>query len=188
MKAIMFVVCASAVIAGCSVNGAQPTTAWGKKDVSMLDYRTDGGQCAVYAATFMSGNNAANSAGGINGANGTAPQQAPSGSASSGNAAAGGSGGASSTPTVSGGTYRDSASPDFVNRAAMQQRAQELSEQRARSDALKSCLTDRGYTEFALTPEQKSQLSKLPAGSEERREFLYKLGTNADVLAKQKTK
>ena len=84
---------------------------------------------------------------------------------------------------VGGGTYRDSASADFVNRAAMQQRTQEMSEQRARNDALKSCLVNRGYTEFELTAEQRAQLAKLPMGSDERREYLYKLGTDADVLS-----
>jgi len=72
-----------------------------------------------------------------------------------------------------------------VNRAAMQQRSQEMAAQRARTDALKSCLAGRGYTEFELTAEQRAELAKLPQGSDERRAYLYKLGTDEQVLAKQ---
>ena len=183
MKSISIVVCTAAVLLGCSVNGSTPVTAWGKKGVSMLDYRTDGGQCAVLAATHTTDANGNNTAGGINGQNAGAPTQAASGSASAGSAGAGAAGG--SVNPVGGGTYRDSASADFVNRAAMQQRTQEMAAQRARSDALKSCLIGRGYTEFQLTPEQRAQLDKLPAGSDERREFLYKLGTDEEVLTRQ---
>jgi hypothetical protein len=158
-------------------------TAWGKKDVSLLDYRTDGGQCAVLAATQSPGINGSNSAGGINGQNPGAPTQTASGSATA--AAGGPTGGGSNAPSISGGTYRDSASADFVNRAAMQQRTEEMAAQRVRNDILHSCLVSRGYTEFQLTPEQRKQLDKLPQGSEERREFLYKLGTDPEVLSKQ---
>jgi hypothetical protein len=185
MKSTSLVVCAAAVIAGCSVNGSTPVTAWGKKDVTMLDYRTDGGQCAVIAASGkQTAPDGTKQAGGINGANGGATPQAASGSANAGSA--GNSGASASTPnTIGGSTYRDSANPDFVNRAAMQQRSQEMAAQRQRSDALKSCLAGRGYTEFELTAAQRAELAKLPQGSEERRTYLYKLGTDEQVLAKQ---
>lgn len=186
MKSISWVVLAAAFAAGCSVNGSTPVTAWGKKGVSMLDYRTDGGQCAVIAASGkQEAPDGSKQAGGINGANGGATQQAASGSANSGSS--GNTGGSASTAnTIGGSTYRDSANPDFVNRAAMQQRSQEMAAQRARSDALKSCLAGRGYTEFELTAQQRAELAKLPQGSEERRAYLYKLGTDEQVLATQK--
>ena len=189
MKAISLVVCASAVLAGCSVNGSTPLTAWGKKDVTMLDYRTDGGQCAVLAATLSTNDNAAKSAGGINGQN-SVPPAGPGASGSSA-ASSGSVGGAAAAPgagTASAGTYRDTPSADYVNRAAMQQRTQEMAEQRARNDKLKSCLSGRGYTEFSLTAEQRAELDKLPAGSDARRDYLYKLGTDPDVLARQSLK
>jgi hypothetical protein len=182
MKSISLVACAAAVLAGCSVNGSTPVTAWGKKDVSMLDYRTDAGQCAVLATTRPTETDSAKQAGGINGQNSSAPTQQASGSATAGSAGGGSAGGMN---PVGGGTYRDSASADFVNRAAMQHRTQEMSEQLARNNALKSCLVNRGYTEFELTSEQRAQLAKLPLGSDERREYLYKLGTDVDVLTKQ---
>jgi hypothetical protein len=186
MKSLSLVVLVAA-LAGCSVNSSTPVTAWGKKDVSLLEYRTDAGQCAVLAATHQSGGNGANTAGGINGQNSSAPD-APPASGSSTAASGGQTSTSSATPSITGGTYRDSASADFVNRAAMQQRSQEMAEQRARSESLKSCLTNRGYTEFELTGAQRAELAKLPQGSDERRDFLYKLGTNPDVLSNQATK
>jgi hypothetical protein len=48
-------------------------------------------------------------------------------------------------------------------------------------DALKSCL-ERGYKEFELTPEQRAELAKLPQGSDQCREYLYKLGTDPNNL------
>ncbi len=182
---IVQVLCAAA-LAGCSVNGSQPVTAWGKNGVSMMEYRTDGAECALLAVTYQDGANGANSAGGVNGQNAVIPEARPSGQAiatgmdpRSGGSVAGGN------PISSGSTYSQVATVDAANRAAMQQRSQEMAEQRARNDALKSCLAKRGYTEFALDGEQRSSLSKLPQGSEARREYLYKLGTDPDVLRKQ---
>lgn len=184
MKSIATVICAVAVLAGCTVNGTSPATAWGKKDVSMLEYRTDAGQCAVLAVTTQTDANGAKTAGGINGQNAGAPTQSASGSAAAGSAGAGGTG-STGTPTLGGSTYRDSGSADFATRAAMQQRTAEMTEQRLRNEALKSCLASRGYTEFSLTAEQRAHLATLPQGSEERRDYLFKLGTDPDVLVKQ---
>jgi hypothetical protein len=188
MKSISLVVCAAAFAAGCSVNGTTPVTAWGKKDVTMIDYRTDGGQCAVLAATHTTDANGSNTAGGINGQNSAAPAGGATGSATGGSSAGSGGSASNNLPSMGGGTYRDSANPDFVNRAAMQQRSVEMQEQQRRAAALKSCLSGRGYTEFELTAEQRAALSKLPQGSDERREYLYKLGTDPDVLSRQSVK
>ena len=69
-----------------------------------------------------------------------------------------------------------------MSRAANQQRATEMQLKQARLDSLRSCLVKRGYTEFELTPAQRSELAQLPQGSAERRDYLYKLGTNPDFL------
>jgi hypothetical protein len=185
MKSTSWVMWMAAVLAGCSLNSSTPQTAWGKKDVSMLDYRTDAGQCALIAVTMTTQGNGANTAGGISGQNSTVPQQGPAGSGVARGAGSGGSGQTSTNPAAGGPTYRDSASADFANRAANQQRDQEMAAQRARKDALKFCLANRGYTEFELTAEQRAVLSKLPQGSDQRREYLYKLGTDPDVLIRQ---
>jgi hypothetical protein len=181
MKSTALIAGASLTLAGCVLNGGTPITAWGKKDVSMVDYRTDAGQCTVIAVTTRSNDNAAKTAGGIYGSNSGIPDSpGASGSATAVAASAGGG-----LPLISGSLYRDSAPADFVNRAAMQQRTQELSTQVARYHALKSCLYNRGYREFALSAAQRAELERLPPGSEARRNYLYKLGTDPRVLEEQ---
>lgn len=185
MKSLWLLTCAAA-LAGCSMNGKQPVTAWGKEGVSMLDYRTDSGQCALIAVTFEQSPDDANSAGGISGQNSTAPPQGPSGSmVASGTMPGMGGTVATNSAIIAGGNNRDSGAVDVANRAAIQQQSREMAVQRARNEALKSCLSNRGYIEFELTPEQRAQLAKLPQGSDQRREFLYKLGTDPRVLAGQ---
>jgi hypothetical protein len=186
MKTTHLVLYAVAVVSGCSLNTATPTTSWGKQGISMIDYRTDSGQCALIGATYSYDENGAKAAGGITGQNSGAPTLGPSGATAANSAATGGGNTSATGPrTVGNTTYRDSASADFVNRAAMQQRSQEMAAQRARNDALKFCLVSRGYTEFELTREQRQKLERLPRGSDERREYLYSLATDPDVLGKQ---
>lgn len=184
MKPIYWVVCAAATVMGCSVNSSTPTTAWGKKDVTMINYRTDGAECAVLAATTNTGENGANTAGGISGSNASVPAQRASGGSTAG-AGASATAGGTGAQSIGGGTYRDSGSADLATRAAMQQQSQEMAANRVRNDRLKSCLVSRGYTEFSLNAEQRAKLATLPQGSDERRDYLYKLGTDPAVLEKQ---
>ena len=188
MRPTLVVLMAVAAAGGCTVNGAAPLTSWGKEGITMLDYRTDAGQCALIGATTGYGENGAKNAGGISGQNSTVPVLGPSGATAANSAAAGaGSGTVSGPPkTIGSGTYRDAASPDFVNRAVTQQQNQEMAAQRAGNDALRFCLASRGYVEFALTKEQRAQLSRLEQGSEARRQYLFSLGTDPDVLSRQR--
>jgi hypothetical protein len=166
-----------ATLSACATTTAPtPRTSWGKEGVSMLDYRTDGGQCAVLAATANPDANGANTAGGINGRN------------SGGTALPTVQGGPTGTSGSSGSVYRENASPDFVNRAAIQQRSQDMAKDKARKEALSSCLVERGYTEFRLTSKERAQLAALPEGSEERRQFLFGLATNPEVLKNAMTR
>lgn len=183
MKSILLAAAAVVSFAGCTMNSSTPVTAWGKPGVTMLEYRTDGGQCAVLAATATPESNAAKTAGGISGQNSSAPSDAGRGASAGGGQTGGGATGGGTVSTNGGsGAYRESASADFVQRAAMQQRTQEMALQRARSDALKMCLVERGYMEFPLTAEQRAQLDKLPQGSDERRAYLFKLGTDPQIV------
>ena len=50
---------------------------------------------------------------------------------------------------------------------------------------VEDCLRERGYVQFRLTDDQRETLSHLDRGSEERREFLYHLASNAEVLRAQ---
>ena len=166
-------VSAMLVTSGCTVN-TNKTTSWGKEGVSLLDYQTDTILCGTLAQQ-EGPDSAAKAAGGVDGKNGAG--RIPGGAENG--AGAMGSGNAAS---IGGGTYEGHASTDYVSRAANQQRATEMQLKQARLDTLRSCLVKRGYTEFELTPAQRSELAQLPQGSAERRDYLYKLGTNPDFL------
>lgn len=187
MKTLMLVAGIGLALSGCA--GTAPQTAWGKPGVSRVDYGTEVGMCTGHAVMQNSGGNGAKTAGGISGSNNSAGDRIPTGSEGGGSAAAAAAAGSSSAPVSApvpaGGTYSGMASSDFAQRAATQQRAQEMAAQRARSEALKGCLTGRGYQEFALTAEQRAHLATLKKGSDEYHEYLYQLGSNADVVAKQ---
>jgi len=178
MNAKLFGVLAVASLAACSVNTTK-STSWGKTGVSMIDYQTDTILCATLADNVGTGNGA-NTAGGVDGKN----DVARTGGGGDAAISAGNSGGQSSSnaPSMSGGTYSGVASSDYASRAATQQRTAEMQIKQAKMDALHSCLVQRGYTEFNLTAEQRAELDKLPQGSDARRQYLYKLGTDPNVL------
>jgi hypothetical protein len=48
------------------------------------------------------------------------------------------------------------------------------------------CLASRGYSKFELTDAQRKSLSKLKAGSDQRRAYLYSLASNPAVLQSQR--
>ncbi|HYC94828.1 MAG TPA: hypothetical protein VEB39_03925, partial [Sphingomicrobium sp.] len=52
--------------------------------------------------------------------------------------------------------------------------------------AMQKCMVQRGYTRFALTEAQRSEMARFKDGSQERREFLHKLASDADILEQQK--
>jgi hypothetical protein len=178
MKAVLLAVFITSALAACA--SSAPRTAWGKPGISMVDYRIDAGQCAILAASSEPMESPTHVAGGIHGQNALPKDErskavtnsnSPDQSASPGRA-----------HTMGDSAYRESANADFATRAATQQRTQEILAQRERVLRLQQCLTGRGYTEFPLTPEEREHLRQLPEGSEARREYLYKLGTNPEVL------
>lgn len=172
------VVASAILLAACASSGGQATS-WGKPGVSMVDYRTDAGQCLVIASTNPAAIDSQGTAGGFRGPD--SPQRA--GGAESAGASA-------TMPSANpglpaSGLYRDSPPEDFMMRASNQENAQRMREARYRQDALAGCLEQRGYREFRLTPEQRAHLSTLPEGSEARRQYLYGLGTDPAVIAGQ---
>ena len=171
MNARFFAALAACGITACATNSG-PVTSWGKEGVSMLDYRADGILCAGLTEDTAGGNRS-NTAGGINGQNSGGAGLPGVDISKSPNAA---------VPVGGGGVYREGASTDFANRAAMQQQQAEMARLKARKEAMQACLVKRGYTEFRLTPEERAKLLTLPEGSDERRQFLYGLATNPDVL------
>lgn len=167
MKTIISIGALAITLCACST--AAHNTAWGKANVTKTQYGTDVGMCNGLASLQDSGNGA-NTAGGIQGSK----------SSGIGSANAGGGSG-----TLGGGTYTGTASPDLVNRAATQQQSQQMAAKRLREEKLSTCLVERGYSKFALTAEQNAELAKLKPGSNEYHEYLYKLGADPAVLAKQ---
>lgn len=187
MRTLLWVTGLGLLVSGCA--STAPSVAWGKPGVSRMDYGTDIGTCMENAATQNSGGNGAHSAGGVSGTNNSAGGNSPGASGSAASSAAAATGGAStaagSAPTPAGGTYSGMASADYAQRAVTQQRTQQMAVQRARADALKGCLAGRGYQEFELTAEQRAHLETLKKGSTEYHEYLYQLGSDAEIIAKQ---
>jgi hypothetical protein len=168
MKTILLSGVLAMALCGCATNAHN--TAWGKANVSKVDYGTDVGMCNGLASLESSGNGA-NTAGGMQGTKGSGASTANAGG---------------SLGTLGGGTYTGTASPDLVNRAATQQQSQEMAAKRVRDETLTRCLVERGYSKFALTPEQNAELAKFKVGSNEYHEYLYKLGADPAVLTKQR--
>ena len=52
--------------------------------------------------------------------------------------------------------------------------------------ATDQCLVSRGYSKFELTEDQRHALRHLKAGSDQRREYLYRLASNPAVLQGQR--
>lgn len=169
MKSILLAAACASLLSACAATG--PETAWGKAGVSKVQYVTDLGTCTGVAAMQEVGNGA-NTAGGINGKNTSAPNQGQ-GAAGQNQPPPG-----TAMPTGGGGMYRDSAPPDVVNRAANQQQSQAMAAQRMRADALKSCFVEHGYQEFKLSPEQRQHLGTLKQGTNEYLQYLAEIGAN----------
>ena len=176
MKSILTLAISAVLLSACAAKG--PETAWGKPGISKVDYVTDLGTCTAMSA-MAEASNGSNTAGGLNGKNGSAPTPNQGDAAK----AAGASGAPSSgqaTPKGSG-IYRDSAPADVVNRAATQQQTAQMTAQRQRTEALKSCYVERGYSEFKLTPEQRLHLGTLKKGTNEYLQYLAEIGTDPSV-------
>jgi hypothetical protein len=56
-----------------------------------------------------------------------------------------------------------------------------MTAQRQRTEALKSCYVERGYSEFRLTPEQRLHLGTLKKGTNEYLQYLAEIGTDPSV-------
>jgi hypothetical protein len=173
MKSMLFTAGAIVALSACAATG-QPTV-WGKPGVSPLDYGTDIGMCTGLAAQHGAGSGV-NTAGGISGQNNVPHQEQPGRHAQQNE---GGQPPAQSEAAKSGslpanGMYSGTVSADYAQRAATQQRTQEMLAKRARAEALRSCLADRGYKEFTLTAEQHAH------------QYLYKLGSDPALAAAAK--
>lgn len=180
----MLLLAAGAVVSlsGCV---SAPPTSWGKANVSKVDYGTDIGMCTGIAAQRNVGNQA-NTAGGTSGT--TPDTRAPTQGEGSSTPAVPSSTATPNTPAnlpTGTGMYQSNTPQEVVQRAANQQQAEVMAAKRARADAYKSCLVNKGYSEFTLTPAQAQHLATLKAGSNEYHQYLYSLGADASVLKAQ---
>ena len=177
MKAVCFATGVVILLAGCA--SSAPSTAWGKPGVSRLDYGTDLMVCTARASSSDAGNGY-RSAGGVQGSNGVPVQDrgnnVPPRTSTSPTAPANPG---STAPMPSGGPYSGTASADYAQRAATQQRAQEMMIKRARAETYRSCLVERGYSEFKLSEEERAKLATFKPESNEYQAYLYSLGTSA---------
>jgi hypothetical protein len=162
MKSMTFAAAAVLVLSACTA--APRSTAWVKPGVSKADFGNDVGMCTGFASQQSSGSGV-NTAGGVSGKNAGSPSQSSTANA----------GGGASTPA--GGTYQGMASSDYAQRAATQQRAQEMAARRAQAEAYNGCLTERGYKQIALTPEQSARLASFKTGTNEYYEYLYQIAS-----------
>jgi hypothetical protein len=170
MKSILFAAGIILALTGCATTPQH--TAWSKPGVTKVDYGTDTGMCTGIAAIKASGGE-----GSPDGKAATQSRAAGGVASASTGSSAGTANAGGSMPT--GGTYSGMASSDYAQRAAAQQRSAEMTQRRIQTDAYKSCLTERGYQEFTLTPEQNAKLATFKAGSNEYHEYLYSLATAA---------
>lgn len=154
-------------LAACATTSA-PATSWGKPGVTLTQYWTDSSECALEGATAQ-----ARAESGDLEASGTSDY------GRAGNAAGGASqGGANDLAPV--GAHGDEVRVDVggaVERQRYAEAQRQLFIQQAQQNAVSSCLTTRGYSQFTLTAEQDAHLKTLPAGSAERRAYLHSLAS-----------
>jgi hypothetical protein len=170
-----------ALLHPASANSAPaPEESWGKAGVSLAQYRQDALDCALKghyldisktddAKAFVKASRELDAV--------TTGASAP--------AVAGANGMGSSTT--------DSSVDQMVEYANQQQHIVESVRPDQRFHSIKrmlvdrtgQCLANRGYSKFRLTDEQRHRLRKLKFGSEERRVYLYNLGSNPTVLQSQ---
>lgn len=183
MRTLILVMGSVLTLSSCA--STAPQKAWGKPGVSKMDYALDVGMCTGLAVT-QGGGHSANSAGGIDGRTIENTANPPivytptpaSGPNQTTHVEA---------PMPTNGGYSGMASADYAQRAATQQRTQEMATQRARAEALNSCLVGRGYQEFTLNTEQRAHLATLTKGTSEYLEYLHSIGSNPETFARQAT-
>ena len=168
--ALLALAATAPVLAQVTPRNAPRETSWGKAGVSLDQYREDGVTCARIAVnrdiadteqvrTLIRASRALDSA--------------------------------AQTSWSSGPSETDSASQVVVNtdlnrtREAyrVDRQLRELSD--LQYDTLAVCLRELGYRQFRLTEDQQRQLRRLRHGSDERRAFLHRLGSDPRVLETQ---
>lgn len=156
-----------------------PQESWGKAGVSMTQYRQDALECGLQghytdisktddAKAFVTASKQLDavttgaSAPAVTGAGGTGPN---------------------STNSVDQMVEYANQQQHIVDSVHADQRMRNIKQDLVAKD--QQCLMQRGYSKFRLTDDQRKRLSKLKAGSDERRAYLYGLASDPAVLQSQ---
>ena len=178
MRALMLLVSTSCLLAACATSGqTAQATSWGKPNISQADYRADAAECAIRGAAAS---DAARN-GNLDAASASSDYSRSQGAA--GGAARGG--GNDVTPVGNHGAEVNTNMYDVASRAQYDEALRRRNAAAAQQATIDQCLTEHGYRQFRLSDAQKAHLATLAPGSEERRTYLYQLGSDAAVLAAQ---
>ena len=156
-----------------------PQESWGKAGVSLTQYRQDAVECALQghyldisqtddAKAFVKGSRQLDAV--------TSGASAPSTTGASGT-------GPAMTDSVDQMVRYANRQQHIVESVRPEQRFHSIKRTLVAKD--EQCLMQRGYSKFRLTDDQRRRLSKLKAGSDERRAYLYSLASNPAVLQSQ---
>jgi hypothetical protein len=170
----------------------KPVDSWGRANVDYETYRNDSLECGLlgYSADVSQTEQARMFAAAtrqmesIDNSNYTSP-----GATAAASVGSGGSQGGVQVPDVS----TMAATSRGVEQARQYEQVRRSIRPERRMEELKQgmvavvedCLRERGYVRFRLTDDQREALSRLDRGSDERRQFLHSLASNAAVLDAQ---
>jgi hypothetical protein len=169
-----------ALVLPASANSAPaPVESWGKAGVSLAQYRQDALDCALKghyldisqtddAKAFVKASRQLDTV--------TSGASAPNTTGAS-------STGAASTDSMDQMIQYANQQQHIVESVRPEERFHSIKQRLV--DRTGQCLSNRGYSKFRLTDDQRHRLRKLKFGSEERRVYLYNLGSNPTVLQTQ---
>ena len=170
----LFAVSLLGLVAASAAAAPAPEESWGKPGVSLAQYRQDAVDCAVQGYTL----DISKTEDAQDFVRATRELESIPGGMIVQNIG--------STPTAN--------SVDVVSWAGIQQHIIDSIRPDERFKNIKamqvaktaSCLTQRGYSKFRLTDDQRRQLKHLKFGSDQRRAYLYSLASNPAVLQSQR--
>jgi hypothetical protein len=177
---LLFAIPLLALVLPATANSAPaPQESWGKAGVSLAQYRQDALDCALKghyldisktddAKAFVNASRQLDAV--------TTGASAPTTTGAS-------AGGPNSTDSIDQMARFADQQQHIVSSVRPDERFHSI--KRMLVDRTGQCLANRGYSKFQLTDAQWRQLRKLKFGSEERRVYLYNLGSNPTVLQTQ---
>src|SRR3954451_20842238 len=179
MRCVLAIPLLILVLATPAMSAPAPQESWGKAGVSLTQYRRDALECGLQghyldisqtddAKAFVKGSRQLDVV--------TSGASAPSTTGASGT-------GPAMTDSVDQMVRYANQQQHIVDSVQPERRFHSIKRTLIATD--EQCLVQRGYSKFRLSDEQRSRLRKLKFGSEERRDYLYRLATDPAVLQNQ---